>query len=173
MTLNNVSSCVCGIFLCFSFLVLFCEMSNPHFHVAALPVLSEHSAGNEGIAKTYVLRFQSVVCSSLFFSSSCKSVLPGSFGLDKERAFIGTSTQQCYLDQISLMMLTHLTQDALKFSRLPRLVSPPLLLFQANVCDQWWSRMEMSRTLGGLGLEGDYTCACVLFTLSVSLSLHK
>lgn len=125
MTLNNVSGCVSGIYLfIFSLLVLFFETSNPHFRVAALPVLSEHSAGNEGIAKTYVLQFQSVVCSSLFSSSSCKSVLPGSFGLDKEPAFIGT--QQCYLDQISLMMVTHLTQDALKFSRLPWLASPPL-----------------------------------------------
>lgn len=51
----------------FHFSVSFFETSNPHFHVAALPVLSEHSIGNVGIAKTYVLRFQSVVCSSLFF----------------------------------------------------------------------------------------------------------
>lgn len=53
----------------FHFWVLFFETSNPHFHVAALPVLSEHSTGSVGIAKTYVLCFQSVVCSSLFFSS--------------------------------------------------------------------------------------------------------
>lgn len=54
------------VFFC-HFLVLFFETSNPHFHVAALPVLSEHSFGNVGIAKTYVLQFQSVVCSSFFF----------------------------------------------------------------------------------------------------------
>ncbi len=53
----------------FHFLVLFFETSNPHFHVTALPVLSEHSIGNVGIAKTYVLQFQSVVCSCFFFSS--------------------------------------------------------------------------------------------------------
>lgn len=93
----------------FHFSVLFFETSNPHFHVAVLPVLSEHSIGNVGIAKTYVLRFQSVVCSSFFFSLSSKSVLPGSFSLDKEQAYLGTPIRHCYLDPIRLMMATHLT----------------------------------------------------------------
>lgn len=70
MTLNNVSGCDSILFFIFIyFSVLVFETSNPRFHVTALSVLSEHSFGNVGIAKTYVLRFQSVVCSSLFFSS--------------------------------------------------------------------------------------------------------
>lgn len=92
----------------FIFSVLFFETSNPRFRVTALSVLSEHSFGNVGIAKTYVLRFQSVVCSSLFFFLSSKSVLPGSFSLDKEQAYLGTPIRRCYLDPIRLMMATHL-----------------------------------------------------------------
>lgn len=63
MTLNNASACV--FFLPFS--VLFFETINPHFRAASLPVLSEHSIGNVGIAKTYVLRFQLFV-HPFFFS---------------------------------------------------------------------------------------------------------
>lgn len=43
-----------------------------------------------------------------FFLSS-KSVLPGSFSLDKEQAYLGTPIRRCYLDPIRLMMATHLT----------------------------------------------------------------
>lgn len=84
-----------GFCLFFHFSFIFFETSNPRFHVAALPMLSEHSVGNVGIAKTYVLRFHSVVCSSLFFPLSSKSVLPGSFSLDKERAYLGAPNRRC------------------------------------------------------------------------------
>lgn len=43
-----------------------------------------------------------------FFPSS-KSVLPGSFSLDKEQAYLGIPNRQCYLDPIRLAMVTHLT----------------------------------------------------------------
>lgn len=70
MTLNNVRGCVTVFFFSsfFYFLRLLFQTSNLHFNVAALSVLSQLSIGNVGIAKTYVLRFQSVVCSAFFFS---------------------------------------------------------------------------------------------------------
>lgn len=156
MTLNNVSGCVR-----FFFSVVFFETRN--VRVAALPALSEHSAENVGIAKTYVLRFRSLVCSSLFFSLSSKSVLPGSFTLDKEPADLGTPIRRCYLDPIRLMMATHLTRDALKFSR--SAWRPP-----AWISGQWCSWIEMSRTLSGLGLgECTHVLVCVVSQSTNSL----
>lgn len=44
---------------------------------------------------------------SFFFSS--KSILPGSFSLDKEQAYIDSPIRRCFVDPIRLMKASHLT----------------------------------------------------------------